>query len=233
MTLPWFARLKYDGVVLDGRPTPDSQLTGVLVQNIEGQLSDMQYVGKKFAKRIENFQSLIDSDEADGFEGGITELGVMLGYKAWKPQAQAEPDSVWCLESQVFFLFEAKSDESATDPISVRTCREAAGHAKWLKQQPMIPGNAEIITLVISPRTVLAKEAIPHAEGLYFMTVGELRTLATSVVSALRSVRSKASDMDVEDRLRIIADSVNGSGLTHEAVRERLTKRHLTDLKTR
>jgi hypothetical protein len=234
ITLPWFARLTYDGTHLsEGVEPSSSRLTGILVQNLDEELSEMQYVGKRFAKTIEGFQCAIQTDEADGFELGLSDLGRLLGYKAYRLTGQAEPDSVWSLDNQVFFLFEAKSDETPTDPISVTTCRQAQGHAKWLKSQGMVPGNADIVTIVISPRTVLAKEALPHTDGLFFISVSELRALADTAVSNLRSARSKASDLDVEDRISVILDTLNGSGLTHEAIYNRLCRRRVRDLKTR
>ena len=232
MTLPWFARLRYAGAPVEAE-TESSRLTGVLIQNIDDTLSELQYVGKRFAQRIESFQSLIEADDPDEFDRGLTELGSLLGYKASKPSEQAEPDSVWSLDNQVFFVFECKSDETPNDPISVSTCRQAQGHVKWMRSQPMIPGNAEIIVIVVSPRSVLAKEAIPQADGLCYVSIGDIRKLAEAAVTNLRSTRSKAADLDVEDRIPIILDGASGSGLTHEALHERLTRKRLKDTKTR
>lgn len=233
MTLPWFARLRYDSGAATAPAESASRLTGVLVQNIDEKLSDMQYVGKRFAKQVESFQRLIDSNEPHAFDRGLTELGELLGYKTSKPQEQAAPDSVWSLGNQVFLLFESKSDETPTDPISVSTCRQAQGHQKWLREQPMIPGNAEVAMIVVSSRTVLAKEAVPHADGLFYMPIGEVRALAQTALTTLRSIRSNAADLDVEDRLPVILDGITGSGLTHEFLLERLTKWHMKDMKTR
>jgi hypothetical protein len=193
----------------------------------------MQYVGKRFAKRIESFQELIESDDPDKFDRALTELGNFLGYKASKPLAQAEPDSVWSLDNEIFILFESKPEETPNDPISVSTCRQAQGHERWLREQPMIPGNAKVTTIVVSPRSVLAKEALPHADNLFYVPIVEMRKLATKTVMNLRSTRSKAADLDVEDRLPIILDGATGSGLTHEALYERLTKKRLNEIKIR
>lgn len=233
MTLPWFARLKYDGVDVASTDTIGSKLTGVLIQNIDETLLDMQYVGKKFAKRTETFQTSISTDDPNSFEPALTELGLLLGYKAWKPSGQGEPDSVWSLENQIFFLLEAKSDESAGDPVSISTCRQAQGHEKWLRQQPMMPGNAEVFTVVISPRRYLGKEAVPHADALFFMSMAEVRALANETIASLRATRSKASDLDVEDRLGVIVDMITSNGLTHEGILGRLTRQRLKQLKTR
>ena len=65
------------------------------------------------------------------------------------------------------------------------------------------------------------------------MPIGEIRRLAEAALLKLRSTRSKASDLDVEDRLAVILDGVNRSGLTHEALHERLTKKRLKDIKPR
>ena len=97
----------------------------------------------------------------------------------------------------------------------------------------MIPGNAKVTTIVVSPRTVLAKEALPHADNLFYLPIAEMRTLATTTITNLRSTRSKAADLDVEDRLPIILDGAMGSGLTHEALHERLTKKRLNEIKIR
>jgi hypothetical protein len=232
MTLPWFARLRYSGVPVEPG-TESSRYTGVLVQNIDEQLSDLQYVGKRFPKRIESFQELIQSDDPDEFDRGLTELGNFLGYRASKPQGQAEPDSVWSLANERFIVFETKPEETPDDPISVTTCRQARGHEKWLREQPMIPGNAKVTTIVVSPRSVLAKEALPHADNLFYVPIAEMRKLATTTIANLRSTRSKAADLDVEDRLPIILEGAMGSALTHEALHERLTKKRLNEITVR
>src|SRR5262249_10469128 len=96
--------------------------------------------------------------------------------------------------------------------FSVSTCRQAQGHVRWLQSQPMMPGNAEVSAIVVSPRTVLAKEAVAHADGLFFVSVADIRALAATAVATLRSARSKAADLDVEDHVAVILDDVNGSG---------------------
>ncbi len=234
LTVPWFSRLKYETAKPDGiREEAVTRLTGVQVQNIDEELVEMQYVGKRFANKMEVFRSEIYNDQADSFERGLEQLGKLLGYKAQRPSGQAEPDSVWSLDNQIFLLLEAKSDESPGDPISVSTCRQADGHAKWLRNQPLIPGNAEVFVILISPRKVLAKEAVPHAQKVFYKTVEDIRALAETSVEALRSARSKASDLDAEDRINVIMDAVNGAGLNHEALLKRLTSMPISQLKTR
>jgi hypothetical protein len=139
---------------------------------------------------------------------------------------------VWSLDNEIFIVFETKPEETPDDPISVNTCRQAQGHEKWLREQPMIPGNAKVTTIVVSPRSVLAKEALPHADNLFYLPIVEMRKLATTTITNLRSTRSKAADLDVEDRLPIILDGAMGSGLTHEAL-QRLTKKRLNEIKIR
>ena len=139
---------------------------------------------------------------------------------------------MWSLDNEIFIVFETKPEETPDDPISVKTCRQAQGHEKWLREQPMIPGNVKVTTIVVSPRTVLAKEALPHADNLFYLPIAEMRKLATTTITNLRSTRSKAADLDVEDRLPIL-DGAMGSGLTHEALHERLTKKRLNEIKIR
>jgi hypothetical protein len=72
------------------------------------------------------------------------------------------------------------------------------------------------------PHSVLAKEAVPHPRDCITCLSAKCARWHTPGLTGLRSIRSKAAELDVEDRLPIILDGLTGSGLTHEFLQERL-----------
>jgi hypothetical protein len=225
-----FSKLAYD---IGGSKSEGLKLTSLedlAVENVERFIVELGFVGPKFDRALEAVRVDLHKKDSASFERGLSSLGKMLGYRASKPDEIATPDSVWELGNTYFALLEAKSDESPQDLISVSTCRQASGHRKWLAAQPFVPHNADPTVVVISPRSKVDKAAIPHAAGLHYLSPVEVQALFNEAAECLRAVRSKAADLDSNDRLRVIAEERTGRGLDHEHVSARLAQKELQKL---
>jgi hypothetical protein len=105
--------------------------------------------------------------------------------------------------------WEAKSDESAADAISVTSVRQASGHFAWIKEKMRLTSFERITVILTSPRSVLDREATKHAGDLRFAGVDWVRELGTRVTTILTEVRRKVGHLD-ESR---IADELRASFL--------------------
>lgn len=232
-TLSWFAKLAHEiRPNQSDHADEDSMLylISCVTEAVHQYLINLGAVGTKFDRFIGEYSKQIQSNDAEKFEKAFTELGKMLGFHSEKPDETAAPDSVWTLNSQYVLLFECKSDETPTDGISVRTCRQAQGHIAWQKSRPFFTQNAKILSIVISPRSFLEEGAVPHADDLFYVSVEDVRNLFRQVESCLRSIRSKLPDSVVEDRLQLIQDSLISSEIDPEKIIKRFTHTSLKEL---
>jgi len=226
----WFAKLSQELDPQKAEEHPGSVLTAIGVDSINRYLASLGTVGAKFDRMIGEYRELIEATEAEKFDRALTELGKMLGFDAEKPAAQGAPDSVWRLGSSYVLLFESKSDEAATGGISIRTCRQAQGHKSWEEDRPFFTQNVETMSIVVSPREILGKDAEPHANGLYYLHVEEIRNLFREAEACLRTIRSESPDLETEQRLQLILNQLTNNNLTPSDVIARLTRVRLLDL---
>lgn len=232
-TVTWFARLAHQ---FGAKPTKESQTEYQIVQAAEAinsYLMILGTVGARFDKAMKDYESLIKDNDPDKFDRALTELGNMLGFVAEKPDGDGPPDSVWRMGGQIVFLFEAKSDESPGDKISISTCRQAQGHLKWEKARPFFTQNATLYCIVVTPRSVLDRSAAPQADGLFYMSLDDMRQLFREADACLRLIRSKAPDLESEQRLQLIQTELSLAQLTPDTISKRLTSKKLLDLETK
>lgn len=202
-SISWFAKLSHEIALKDPVDEESTSVENIVVNGVNNYLEHLGYVGGKFEKIVGKYRNYIYMNDADNFDTGLTELGKMLGYEAEKPDGQGVPDSIWKLGSQ-YFVFESKSEEKPENGISVRTCRQAQGHSMWLKNREQFSTKTKIWTIIVSPRSYLDDEAIPHANGLHYLKVKEIRKLFSTAESCLRIIRSKSADLESERRLQVI-----------------------------
>jgi hypothetical protein len=226
----WFAKLSQELDPQKAEEYQGSVLNAIGVDSINRYLTNLGTVGLKFDRTIGEYRKLIEATEAEKFDRALTELGKMLGFDAEKPDTQGAPDSVWRLGSNYVLLFESKSDEAAAGGISIRTCRQVQGHKNWEEGRPFFTQNAQTMTIVVSPRELLDKNAEPHADGLYYLHVEEIRNLFREAEACLRIIRSESPDLETEPRLQLILNQLISNKLTPSDVVVRLTRKRLLDL---
>ncbi|MGD0338156.1 MAG: DEAD/DEAH box helicase [Bacteroidota bacterium] len=229
-TLSWFARLAHEFGATPTRQSQSQYLTVLATEFINSYLMNLGTVGRRFDKVLSEFESKIRVTDSDSFDQGLTELGKMLGFDAEKPEGVGVPDSVWRIGGEFVLLFESKSDESPDDKISIRTCRQAQGHLNWERSRPFFTQNAKLHCIVVTPRSVLDKAALPHSDNLYYLSSDAIRKLFREADACLRLIRSKSPDLESEQRLGLIQAELLQAQLIPEAIIKHLTSTRLADI---
>lgn len=170
------------------------------VEQIQEKITDFGNTGPAFEMKMNEIREFIYSDTPGKFEEGLTKVGALLGFDANHPTDNAAPDNIWQITDSLLIIFEAKSDETKKDGISVTTCREAKGHYDWAKSK--IPGFNKIkkkYIVVVPQRTKIDKLAMPFAENLYFMHIDRVREIFEHISGIYRRVRSKIITYEEEE----------------------------------
>jgi hypothetical protein len=196
----WFATLTRMEIMTGLAPEVD-ELLSCAVENVEELLTQLGLFGPKFERIISELLNLIDKNESALFTQGLEQLGRLLGFVAWRPQVQGAPDCVWSLSDRVCIVLEAKSEENPEVPIPIRDARESKGHHDWVSGNVKLTDGAKILVILVSPRSTISKEALPHAEGVHYVVVDEMRSLARQASRVLRTVRAQSGE-GTEDALR-------------------------------
>jgi hypothetical protein len=115
----------------------------------------------------------------------------MLGADAFKPPTHANCDSAWCWDNHMWITIEAKSDESATDALSVDSVRQTNAHLALLAAERGASVPAPFAASAIaSPRTSINPEAITIAQrSVHLVSLKELIELGDEVHAIWNQLR--------------------------------------------
>lgn len=225
----WFPSLTRMKIISELEREVDELLSHA-VENIEEELTRLGLIGPKFEKSINESLSLISQDERKPFERGLEIVGKLLGFVASRPQVQGAPDCLWQLSDRVCIGFEAKSEESPGNPISISDARQAKGHFDWIKANVKLSKNSVLLVELVSPRSTISTEALPHAEGVYYMAVEGIRALARQACSMLRNIRAQSTEAAEEQLRNNIYEGLSQEQLDPGNLLQLLQKTRLQDL---
>lgn len=228
----WFARLTFALDEKDAERTVSDFLNVSAAEYIESHLVGLGLTGTKFDRALKETAALIGDVDPDKFDTGLTHLGKMIGFDAERPKGKGVPDSIWRIAGEYVILFEGKSDETPDDEISISTCRQSQGHKEWFSARPFFTQHAKVFTVLVSPRKVMDDDALPHARGLFYLHLEDVRALYAEVGAFLREVRSKLPESESEQRRHSIQEAMRQWGLEPESIIARLTKQPLSKLPT-
>ncbi|CAD6491016.1 MAG: hypothetical protein FFODKBPE_00078 [Candidatus Argoarchaeum ethanivorans] len=232
-TISWFSELP-TVIQSEAESVEDIDLiAGYQIENIQQKLAKLRVVGPSFERKMNEIQALINDDTPPKFEEGLTRLGELLGFSAYHPGGTAQPDSVWDLNNKFFILFEAKSSEQEEGLISVHTCRQTNGHCKWAKQElPHFDEATKKICVLISKRTILDRNATPHANNLYYMHINRIREIFKAIVGLLRRIRGQSTDVSEEEIRPKILEALKEEKLDIKSLIEEIEGKPLSELKS-
>jgi hypothetical protein len=182
--------------------------------------------GLRFGGQLSEVERQLGSDSSKQFEEGLRSLGWLLGFEAIRPEGQGGPDCIWRDGNTAWLIFEAKSEEQSTGELSVRTVRQASTHHRWVRQTFTWLEPAESLTVIVSPRKSIAKEAALIAGEEALVTPEAVRSIGARSVRVLREIRAKARGQTEEQLVTEIASRFAADGLdTHSLVAELGTRR--------
>lgn len=229
-SVSWFAELSR-------RLSPDSSYPEVdagalaVCESVYEALSDVGLHGGRFDDKMSEFMSLIRKDESGPFERGMELFGRWLGLDASRPSGNAAPDGVWLLPDGSAVALEAKSEESRDGSISQRTVLQAKAHETWVRSHRNVPSDAQVVNVVLSPRSNVDETAALNAEGsLYYWNIDELRRKAEELEAALRSARSRITYTDRQSSFEAICEELDRVGLLPSSLLVALQRTPVRDL---
>jgi DEAD/DEAH box helicase/Helicase C-terminal domain len=225
-TVSWFAGALRSMLPAEKLRSVATGLETIATEGIADVLQDLGSTGPGFSRKMTEVGGLLKQKESSKFDRGMAELGKLLGFSSWKPGSQAAPDCVWQLGNDLALLFEGKSEESPEGPVSVEDCRQASGHLKWASSEQGLKGCKSVLSILVTPRSSLDKNALPHAKDLYLTKPSDLWRIFERAQAMLMTVRSAMTDeMDEEFKERILSELVS-TELTPNSIQELLTSRH-------
>ncbi len=230
-TVSWFASALKPMLPVEKVRAVANELETLATEGIADVLKDLGSRGPGFPRKMEEVEKLLGEKKHSSFDRGMVELGLLLGFNAWKTDAQATPDCIWQLGNEIVYLFEGKSEETTEDPISVDDCRQAAGHLKWASADPQLKNCKAFRSILVTPRTTIDKNAVPHANNLFFMTPSDMQSLFERAKAMLTAVRTVMIDeADEEFKEKIISELIKND-LTPTSIQAILQAKSVDDLK--
>ncbi|AVF28915.1 DEAD/DEAH box helicase [Paenibacillus larvae] len=216
----WLSELVHHIPAEKDIPKVDPDLT-TQVENIDIILTELGLNGQKFERYMKEFLELIKSDEAKKFEHGLKKLGQLLGYEASRPSKDdGTPDGIWALRNR-YYGFEAKSNENPNAPVYIDACRQTSGHIDWISEKNTID-KTSIIAAIISHKSTIRKDALPHSRELFHIECVKIRELALKTTAVLRNIRAvlvKDSGDNVFAR-QYITNIIDSEKLTYRDIEE-------------
>lgn len=178
-------------------------------------------------EQVQEMLNGLDQTQARPYETALRLLGEMIGAEAWKPKEGGRCDSVWRWEDELWITLEAKSEQDANGLISRRDIRQIGDQLETLRfdlSAGDIPEGS--IALLVSPRQVLAPDAIGSAGPHVFLTTpDEVRAIANSVRLALEALIELGSLRETNAVRRRIVTTYQRHGVLPSQLLDRLTKR--------
>ncbi|MGN7186978.1 DEAD/DEAH box helicase family protein [Microbacterium enclense] len=137
------------------------------------------------------------------YEPALTQLGLLLGADAFKPTGDSRTDSAWCWGETQWISLEAKSEHKTDGVIGVTDTLQVNGHLALVAADRDVAVPDVRAAVMVSPRTVVHKDAIAVAGPDSFrVSTEDIRSLATeaerlwSALHVLRNVKVPSERID-------------------------------------
>jgi Rad3-related DNA helicase len=181
-------------------------------EGIQETLARLGLRGIRFDQFLAETKRFLGSTKADTFHEGLRRLGEMLGWDAFVPGGEGEPDVVWRNDTLGALVFEAKTDEKPEHGVSKKACTQAKGHIDWAKKRLGLPKD-RLTLFVVSGKKKIQRTAVDHADDLYVLSPVDVTKVYDDATAFLRDVRLVTTDAE--------------SAAAKEEIMMRLSKRQL------
>jgi hypothetical protein len=139
-----------------------------------------------------------------------------------RPTTDGAPDVIWSFEDILSVCFEAKTEKKPSGTIFKKDLEEAKLHPDWVKHNTKVSSECEFIVALVSQTAKLDKVAEPFAEGVYYVSPDTIRSLASHVITRLRSLRAKFAGRDYADAEKEFAAEIVAAKLDFESLKSTL-----------
>lgn len=154
--------------------------------------------GSKFERHVAEVLALLSDSEASHFERGLHGLGEMLGFDSSRPGGTAAPDGAW-RDDRYLVVFEAKTEEAATNPVSTSDVRQALTHRDWVRANLGWPTLEHDVSILISWKVHADQAARDIAGTLMHVSPETLADLGSEALAMHRRIRPTARGLSDEE----------------------------------
>lgn len=188
--------------------------------------------GRRFEDRCSALVAGLREGDPPLFERRLCELGELLGFDALHPDGQAQPDGVWRDDDRAWLLFEAKTDVSPVNAISVADVRQAGTHEAWVRTQFGWSEPAYVSTYLVCDRTTVDRTAADLARVLFVVPRGHIVGIAEEAVAMFRALRVEAPGLSTEELSTRFTVEFATRKLDVDTLALRLNERAISQLRT-
>jgi hypothetical protein len=192
------------------------------VERIWDTVTDWGWAGPAFDQKLDTMLSLLKGDESSKFHQGLELLGRCIGSLPLRPTTDGAPDVVWSFDDILSVCFEAKTEKKPSGAIFKKDLEEAKLHPDWVKHNTKVSGECKFLVVLVSQTAKLDKIAEPFAQGVYYISSDNIRSLADHVVAVLRSLRAKFAGRDYADAEKEFAAEITAAKLDFESLKSTL-----------
>lgn len=186
--------------------------------------------GSKFELRMHELEARLATDEAKEFELGIETLGKLLGFESVRRTDSAAPDGAWRDGTEIWFVFEAKTEETPTKPISATEVRQALTHPAWVRSNLGWDDPAEVVNVLVAYKTTVEPETAGIAEQLRVVDPEAVRDLGQRAIALFREIRGRARGLSEEALAAQLADGFVRHGLSIASLKGKLGRQFVSKL---
>lgn len=185
--------------------------------------------GRAFEDKVASIVSRLSQPEATAYELALLELGTLLGFDAARPNAEADPDVAWRDGTDIWIVFEAKTEESPDAPLSASDVRQAETHLRWVERELAWEPAGRSVLAIVCPRTTVHDAAKTIAGEQQLVHPDALVEIANRAVAAARAVHALGRSLDEEALADALATRFTEAQLTNDALAQQLSLRSVRD----
>lgn len=174
--------------------------------------------GGRFEEYLLETSAGLGVDKATDFEDGLLRLGELLGFDAVRPSGQADPDGAWRDGTDVWILFEAKTQERPDTALSPETVRQASTHDRWVESELGWERPQALVTTIVTYKQEVGADTPAIAGDVRMVTPGVVREIADRTFEALREARAAARGLSDGELAQKITAAFLARGLDTETV---------------
>jgi hypothetical protein len=227
--ISWFARLaRSDDQSIDIAEA--DEITAVAAENIRDKLTEWGAVGQRFECEVGQAIEDLQATEHKQFHRGLKALGEMLGFRADLPGGDGDPDCVWSIESHLYVVHEAKSDQTPSDPIGINDIRQAQSHENWIRSYRTCGDATQVLPVIETPRTTVSDKAVVYAKSLCHVLPEQMKAMCEQIATVVRRIRAKASNLSEERILESLHSEVTSAKLTPKDIVKTLSAQPVTEM---
>ncbi len=235
-SLSWLRELAAENRedVVDAQADSDAEaLLESSIDRIEMLIDSRFNNPRKFENAAREILNGLAGNDSKAFENAHVNLGTMLGFRSSNSNSNAAPDPWWVAGDRLCLVAEDKSDSQPENPVPVKHVRQAASHAKWIKENVSLREDARIFIVMITPEKTIAEAARVYADNVAWWHIDDFRAWARSAINVIRTLKTTFPGMGSQEWRDSAKKVLREAGLDPESIVKRACQKFLKELPVR